>query len=112
MFPIDDPEWRKWMNQHFYVRQGVSFKEMTEAQREAAFGLMRASLSAKGMLLTRNIMQLNETLAELTGDHAFLGEWLYFITIMANPPPLSRGAGSSMAIMPSLIISSWETRWL
>src|SRR5437879_4142023 len=24
-FSIDDDEWRKWMNQHFYVRQGVSF---------------------------------------------------------------------------------------
>jgi hypothetical protein len=33
MFAVDDPEWRKWMNQHFYVRQGVSFKEMTDAQR-------------------------------------------------------------------------------
>ena len=40
--PVDDPGWRKWMNQHFYVRQGVSFKEMSDAQREAAFGLMRA----------------------------------------------------------------------
>jgi hypothetical protein len=58
---------------------------MTEAQREAAFGLMRASLSAKGMQLTRDIMRLNETLAELTGDHEFLGEWLYFITIMGKP---------------------------
>jgi hypothetical protein len=38
MFAIDDPEWRKWMNQHFYIRQGVSLKEMTEAQRTAAFG--------------------------------------------------------------------------
>ena len=28
MFAVDDPEWRKWMNQHFYVRQGVSLKEM------------------------------------------------------------------------------------
>ena len=27
--PVDDPEWRKWMNQRFYVRQGVSFVEMT-----------------------------------------------------------------------------------
>ena len=34
MFAVDDPEWRKWMNQNFYVRQGVSFLEMTEAQRE------------------------------------------------------------------------------
>ncbi len=85
MFAVDDPEWRKWMNQHFYVRQGVNFKEMTEAQRQAAFSLMRASLSAKGMQLTRDIMHLNETLAELSNDHEFLGEWLYYITIMGKP---------------------------
>src|SRR5262249_10869699 len=85
MFAIDDPEWRKWMNQHFYVRQGVSFKEMNDAQREVAFGLLRSSLSARGMALTRNIMRLNETLAELTNDHEFMGEWLYHITIMGKP---------------------------
>ena len=85
MFPVDDPEWRKWMNQHFYARQGVSFQEMTDAQRDAAFGLMRASLSARGLELTRNIMRLNETLAELSNDHVFLGEWLYYITIMGKP---------------------------
>jgi hypothetical protein len=85
MFPVDDPQWRKWMNQHFYLRQGISFAEMTEPQRDRAFGLMRASLSAKGFDLTRNIMRLNETLAELAGDHAFLGEWLYYITILGKP---------------------------
>ncbi len=85
MFPVDDTEWRMWMNQHFYTRQGISFQEMTDAQRNAAFGLMRASLSAKGLALTRNIMRLNETLAELTHDHEFLGEWLYYITIMGKP---------------------------
>jgi len=85
MFPVDDTQWRKWMNQHFYVRQGVSFQEMTEAQRDAAFGLMRVSLSAKGFELTRNIMRLNETLAELADDHVFLGEWVYFMSIMGRP---------------------------
>jgi hypothetical protein len=85
MYPVDDVEWRKWMNQHFYARQGVCFAEMTEAQREAAFGLMRVSLSAQGFELTRNIMRLNETLAELSGDHAFLGEWLYYIQIFGKP---------------------------
>ena len=79
------PEWRKWMNQHFYVRQGVSFQEMTVAQRNAAFGLLEASLSARGLKLTRDIMRLNETLAELINDHEFLGEWLYFITVMGKP---------------------------
>jgi hypothetical protein len=30
-FGVDDSEWRKWMNQDFYARQGVSFLEMTDA---------------------------------------------------------------------------------
>ncbi len=60
-------------------------QEMTEAQRELAFGLMRTSLSTRGFELTRNVMRLNETLAELANDPIFLGEWLYFITIMGRP---------------------------
>jgi hypothetical protein len=87
MFPVQDVQWRKWMNQHFYPRQGTSLQEMTDAQRDAAFGLMHASLSAKGFELTRNVMRLNETLAELSDDRVFLGEWLYFITILGKPSP-------------------------
>jgi hypothetical protein len=85
LFTVDDPEWRKWMNQHFYVRQGVSFKEMSDPQRDAGFGLLGAALSARGMRLTRDIMRLNETLAELSNDHQFLGEWFYFLTVMGKP---------------------------
>jgi hypothetical protein len=86
MFAADDPEWRKWMNQHFYVRQGVGFDEMDEKQREAAFGLLKASLSAKGLTLTRDIMRLNHTLGELNGDDFVqYGEWLYWITVMGRP---------------------------
>jgi hypothetical protein len=86
MFAVDDPEWRKWMNQHFYVRQGVSFKDMSDVQRDAAFGLMRASLSAKGLKQTRDIMRLNHTLGELNGnDFEQYGEWLYNITVMGTP---------------------------
>jgi hypothetical protein len=85
MFPVDDVQWRKWMNQHFYARPGISFAEMTEAQRDAAFGLLHVSLSAKGFELTRNVMRLNETLAEMVDEHVFLGEWLYYITIMGRP---------------------------
>jgi hypothetical protein len=85
-FRVEDDEWRKWMNQHFYVRQGVGFNEMTEVQREAAFGLMRASLSAKGLQLSRDIMRLNTTLGELNhGNFVEYGEWLYWITVMGQP---------------------------
>src|SRR5271165_1341252 len=86
MFPVDDDEWRKWMNQDFYVRQGVSFKEISEAQREAAFVLMRSALSAKGMQMSRDIMRLNYTLGELNNNNfARYGEWLYWITVMGEP---------------------------
>lgn len=85
-FKVDDAEWRKWMNQDFYVRQGVSFKDMTESQREAGFGLLRAALSAKGLKQTRDIMKLNHTLGELTGnDFDRYSEWLYHITVMGTP---------------------------
>ncbi|XOV92000.1 MAG: DUF3500 domain-containing protein [Bacteroidota bacterium] len=84
-FPIDDDEWRKWMNQHFYVRQGVGFVEMNEKQREAAFSLMSASLSAKGLKLSKDIMKLNHTLGEINNNFQEYGEWLYWITIMGEP---------------------------
>lgn len=85
-YKLDDPEWRKWMNQHFYVRQGVSFLEMSEAQRESAIGLLRAALSAKGLKLTRDIMRLNHTLGELNNnDMEQYGEWRYHITVMGKP---------------------------
>jgi hypothetical protein len=86
IFALDDPEWRKWMNQDYYVRQGVSFLDMTPAQRDAAFGLLRASLSAKGLKQTRDIMRLNHTLGELNdNDFDRYGEWRYHITVMGTP---------------------------
>src|SRR6202022_415665 len=49
-------------------------------------GLMRASLSAKGLKLTRDIMRLNESLAELNDNNFVeLGEWQYHTTVMGEP---------------------------
>jgi hypothetical protein len=84
-YPVDDSEWRKWNNVHRYARQGVSFKEMTDAQRASAFGLLQASLSAKGLEKSRNIMRLNETIAEITKRVEEYGEGLYYLTMMGEP---------------------------
>jgi len=86
VFAHDDMEWRKWANQHIYARQGISLDEMTGAQREAAFAMLAASLSAKGLQLTRDIMHLNETLGELNG-HNFVefGEGKYWVSVMGEP---------------------------
>jgi hypothetical protein len=83
---VDDAEWRKWMNPHFYVRQGVSFGELDAAQKEAAVGLLRASLSAKGLQQSQDIMRLNTTLGEINGGNfAEYGEPHYYITVMGEP---------------------------
>jgi predicted nuclease of restriction endonuclease-like (RecB) superfamily len=85
VFPVDDGEWRKWNNVHRYTRQGVSFKEMSAEQRGKAFGLLQASLSAKGFQKSRDIMRLNETIAEMTQRLDEYGEGLYNVTVMGEP---------------------------
>ena len=68
LFPVDDSEWRQWDNRHFAMRQGMGFFEMSDAQRKLALDLLRESLSAKGLKVTRDIMNLNGTLGEMTGN--------------------------------------------
>jgi hypothetical protein len=85
MFPVDHSEWRNWANIHRFPREGVSFEEMTDTQRDAAYGLLRASLSARGFETSRDIMRLNHHLAELVDDFEAYGEHLYWITMMGAP---------------------------
>jgi hypothetical protein len=85
-FDADDIEWRKWANQANYYRDGLWFEKMSDSQRTAAFNLIAASLSAKGLKLTRDAMRLNETLGELNNnDFAKYGEWKYWLSIMGEP---------------------------
>ena len=84
-FAVDDDEWRKWNNVHRYTRQGVSFKEMSEAQRERGYALMRAGLSARGFSKSRAVMRLNGYLAELVKNMDEYGEHLYNLTVMGTP---------------------------
>ena len=110
MFPVEDAQWRKWMNQHFYPRQGISFQEMTDAQRDAAFGLMHASLSARGFELTRNIMRLNETLRNWPTTIPSSANGCTSSPSWASPRRLNPGDGSCRDITPSSTISSWAIR--
>jgi hypothetical protein len=84
-YAVDDSEWRKWNNIHRYARQGVSFKEMSDDQKARAYELLAAGLSAKGLEKSRNVMRLNETLAELTKRFDEYGDGLYHLTVMGEP---------------------------
>ena len=87
VFAVDAPEWRRWSNvdNGIYVRQGVSLEEMTEDQHDAAFDLLRVSLSARGLRLSQDIMKTDQTLRELNNDILRHGEKKYFFTVMGIP---------------------------
>ena len=84
-FAIDDSEWRRWNNVHRAQRAGLGFKDMSETQRERAFALLRASLSAEGLQETRSIMRLNQTIAEITQRFDEYGEGLYHLVVFGEP---------------------------
>ena len=85
MFPVDDSEWRRWANIHISTRQGVGLLDMTDAQKEAAFGLLEAGLSTRGFTTARDIMRLEGHLADLMEDHRQYGEERYWFTVMGTP---------------------------
>jgi Protein of unknown function (DUF3500) len=86
LYSIDDREWRSWTNTHSYRRRGISFGEMDDQRRWAAFGLLEAFLSAKGLQTSRDIMRLNEHAAELLNTFQGYDEGLYWLTIMGSEP--------------------------
>ena len=85
-FPIDTDAWRRWYNIHpFVMRHGLLLEELDAARREAALDILRASLSAGGFRLARDVMKLNHTIGEITGSWDEYGEWVYFLSIMGTP---------------------------
>jgi Protein of unknown function (DUF3500) len=82
---VDHDEWRKWHNIHRFPREGVSIAEMSPAQRERAYALLRTSLSVRGFENARDIMRLNHTVAEMTQKFDEYGEAHYWFTVMGTP---------------------------
>ncbi len=88
LYAADALEWRRWANMSIYKREGMSFDAMSEEQKQAAWNMLDAGLSAKGMTLSRDIMRLNETLGELNNNNFVeFGEGKYWITVMGTPSP-------------------------
>jgi hypothetical protein len=86
LYAADALEWRRWANMSIYKREGLSFDDMSDAQKQAAWNMLDAALSAKGMTLSRDIMRLNETLGELNNNNFVeFGEGKYWLTLMGEP---------------------------
>jgi hypothetical protein len=85
-FPLDSDARRRWSNIHvFTMRHGVCLDALAEPARAAALALLQATLSAAGYQSARDVMRLNETIAEITGSREEYGEWLYWVSVYGEP---------------------------
>jgi hypothetical protein len=86
-YAIDDPEWRNWSNVDvgIFSRHGVSLEEMSEQQKDAAWGLLEASLSAEGIDQTLAVMRTEQALLDINKEPLRYGVDKYYFTIMGIP---------------------------
>lgn len=86
-YEFDDEERHNW---HFVPRErnGLSFNDMNEKQRQAAHALLKSSLSDQGYQKATNIMALENILREVENrpaDDKYRDPLNYYITIFGNP---------------------------
>ena len=86
MFPLDAEERRTWLNIHPNVfRHGVMLEDLSPDQRELGLDLLRATLSNRGFAQARDIMRLNQLLADVSNSPDEFGEWPYFVSVFGDP---------------------------
>ncbi|HVA15683.1 MAG TPA: DUF3500 domain-containing protein [Stellaceae bacterium] len=85
-FAVDSNHWRRWQNTELYLEDyGLRLDDVPEALRDAVMAVLRASLSATGFAMTRDVMRLNRFLGDLVGCPAVLGEWSYNFCLFGTP---------------------------
>jgi hypothetical protein len=86
VMPYESAERLDW---HFIPkdkRKGLQVKNMTEAQQESAFHLLRAALSQSGYDKARSVMSLEQVLAAFQkGDSPIRDPQRYYFTIFGDP---------------------------
>ena len=86
-YPFEDDERFDW---HFVPRErnGISFNDLNEKQRQAALSLLKTCLSEQGYQKANNIMALENVLREVenrTADDKYRDPLNYSLTIFGNP---------------------------
>ena len=86
-YGFDDEERFNW---HFVPRErnGISFNDLSEKQRQAALALLKTSLSEQGYQKATNIMALENVLREVenrANDDTYRDPLNYYLTIFGNP---------------------------
>jgi glyoxylase-like metal-dependent hydrolase (beta-lactamase superfamily II) len=83
VFPVAADERLRW---HYVPqpRPGIAFKELTDAQRALAFGLLSTALSRRGFVKASAIMALEEVLRRRE-NNAIRDPGAYFLSVFGEP---------------------------
>ena len=93
--PMASPEWTRWnfIPASMFPRNGISFKELNQSQRQRAHDLMKAGLSQSGYATAASVMQLENVLREMEGPSATAGA--------PSAPPPQPAAPAAVADQPA-----------
>lgn len=84
---FDDPLKDKWhyLPHSMFTREGISLKELQPNQKKLLFALLKSSLSDSGYNKTLKIIDLENVLAELSGDPIYRDSEKYYASFYGNP---------------------------
>src|SRR5688572_2892074 len=83
-YSLTDKERENW-NYVPLARSGLPLKDMSSAQQELAFALLRTGLSHAGMARAESIISLENVLKELENGAARRNPTLYYVTVFGTP---------------------------
>jgi hypothetical protein len=85
-FPVDTGPWTGWQNTEMYLEHhGLRLEEIGAPLRDGVLAVLRASMSAHGYALCRDVMRLNRFLGDLVHGPAVMGEWSYNFVLFGEP---------------------------
>ncbi|KAM0564112.1 hypothetical protein ACHAPJ_000321 [Fusarium lateritium] len=85
-YHIDSPEWRTWSNPEFLLSsKGIRLDEIHQDLREAAMGILEASLSPEGYEKAVAAMRINGFLGDLIQVPTIMNEFSYNFVIFGKP---------------------------
>lgn len=88
LHPVDAVEWQTWANPEFLqFDTGLRLECLEPRVRDAALGLVEASLSPEGHAAVRTMMRINGFLGDVVGLPGILGEYSYNMALYGTPHP-------------------------
>ena len=85
-FDVDAVEWQTWANPEFLqFDTGLRLDGQSQAVRERALALMRASLSPEGYEIAHAMMLINGFLGEVVDLETILNEFSYNVALYGTP---------------------------